>query len=89
MPPWDSFNHDPAYIELRSIARHASSLGAEVGSCGVRKLTLRWPDGRTVHIKRFLRGRFRWLLFTEDDFRAIFLAHRDPNPFELRRAQSH
>lgn len=89
MKSWDSFNHDFAYDELIAIVRQANAVGVQVGSHGARKLTLLWPDGRTIHLKRFVMGRFRWLLFTDSGCRAVFLANRDPNLSELRDATRH
>lgn len=88
MNAWDSFNHDNAHSELMAIVDQTRLLGVRPGSYGARKLTLKWPDGRTIHIRRFLEGRFRWLVFTDRGCRAVFLAHREPNLHELRNALS-
>jgi hypothetical protein len=86
MGPWDAFEHHGAYNDLKAIVFTATSMGAQIGSCGERKLTIRWPNGCVVHIRRYLDGRFRWLLFTHSDCRAIFLSNRDPSISELQRA---
>jgi len=84
MHSWDTFEHDDAYDALKGIVQMATSMGARTGSCGERKLTIQWPDGCVVHIRRFVSGRFRWLLFTQAGCHAVFLSDRDPSPRELR-----
>ena len=84
MTPWDTYEHNDAYDDLKTIVNTATSMGAEPSSCGKRKLTIRWPDGGIVHIRRFLNGEFRWLIFTQAGRQAVFLANRDPNLRELQ-----
>jgi hypothetical protein len=84
MRSWDTFEHDDAYDDLSAIAHTATSMGAQTCSCGQRKLTIQWPDGCIVHLRRFVSGKFRWLLFTQEGRHAILLSGRDPNVRELR-----
>jgi hypothetical protein len=84
MNPWDTFAHDDAYDDLKIIVQRATSMGARTSSYGERKLTIEWPDGCVVHIRRFVTGRSRWLIFTESGRQAVFLSDRDPNLRELR-----
>jgi hypothetical protein len=84
MHAWDTFEHDDAYDDLKIIVQRATSMGAKTSSYGERKLTIEWPDGCVVHIRRFVAGKSRWLIFTESGRRAVFLSDRDPNLRELR-----
>ena len=86
MSPWNTYDHDDAYNDLRVLANRASSLGAKIGSCGPRKLTIKWPDGGIVHIRRFLNSRFRWLVFGHADYHAVFVTDRDLSLSDLKRA---
>lgn len=84
MRPLDQFaNHDVAE-HLRDIVHTVKAVGAEVDFCGENKITIRWADGETVHVRRFRGGTFRWLVFTAVKYRALLLADRDPSLRELQ-----
>lgn len=83
---WCRFNHRGLRLHLRAIVDGARTLGAQVDSCGEGKVTLHWPDGESVHVRRFGHGPYRWLIFTASGYRALVLARRDPSIRELRTA---
>ena len=86
MQQWKQFNHREAYSYLKAIVEKVRPMGAQVGSCGERKITLGWPEGETVHVRRFRGGAYRWHLFTASAYNSLTLARRDPSIRELQTA---
>lgn len=84
MRAWDTFEHNDAYDDLKAIVHLAASMGGQPSSCGKRKITIKWPDGGIVHIRRFLHGKFRWLIFTQAGWEAVLITDRDPSMQELQ-----
>ena len=86
MNHWDQFKHHGVCQHLKAIVDKAQSLGAQVGSCGESKITIQWPEGETIFVRRFQEGPYRWLLFTASEYQALILANRDPSIRELMTA---
>ena len=79
----DQFKHYGGCTDLRVIVQAVEAMGAQVDSCGENKITIQWPSGETVYVRRFRGGSFRWLLSTASDYRALLLPDRDPTIQEL------
>ena len=86
MNQWNQFNHPGVCEHLKAIVEKAQSMGAQVGSCGESKITIQWPEGETVFVRRFREGPYRWLLFTASKYQALILVNRDPSIRELMTA---
>ena len=86
MQKWDQFDHHGVYSYLNTIVEKVQALGAQVGSCGNGKLTLQWPGGEIVHVRRYHQGPYRWLIFTASKYKSLTLAKRDPSIRELQTA---
>jgi len=86
MNQWNQFRHHGVCQHLEAIVDKAQSMGAQVGSCGENKITIQWPEGETVFVRRFQEGPYRWLLFTASKYQALILANRDPSIRELKTA---
>lgn len=86
MKQWHQFNHRDVYPYLKAIVEQVRPMGAEVSSCGEGKITLQWPEGELVYLRRFREGPYRWLLFTEANCQSLTLANRDPSILELQTA---
>mgnify|MGYP001818115374 FL=1 len=86
MQHWEHFDHREAYSCLKAIVEKVQPLGARVGSCGERKITLDWPEGETIHVRRFQRVAYRWLILAASGRNSLTLAQRDPSIRELQTA---
>ena len=83
---WNQFDHQRAFKYLKCIVDRVQSAGARVASCGEGKLTLYWPEGETIHLRRYHHGPYRWVIFTADGYNSLILARRDPSIYELQTA---
>jgi len=86
MKPWNQFKHRGVYTHLKTIVEQVQSMGAMVSSCGEGKITILWPEGKTVYVRRYQQGPYRWLLFTTSANRLMLLQDRDPSIQELQTA---
>jgi hypothetical protein len=86
MKHWNQFKHHGVYQHLKAIVDKAQSMGAQVASCGESKLSIQWPEGEIVHVRRFDQGPYRWLLFAHSRKQSLFLESRDPSIRELQTA---
>ena len=81
---WDRFAHNGVYAHLQAIVSKVKPMGAEIGSSGDGEITLRWPQGETVYVRRYRKGRRRWRLATNGNKRVMHLIDRDPDISELQ-----
>ena len=86
MNEWSHFDHHDLYPHLKAIVDKVQPMGAQISSCGEGKITIQWPDGKTVFVRRFRQGPYRWLLFTSSRNHLMHLQGRDPSLRELRTA---
>ena len=86
MQHWKQFDHREAYSYLKAIVEQVQPMGVQVGSCGQGKITLHWPEGETIHVRRFRGGAYRWLIFEASGSNSLTLAKRDPSIRELQTA---
>jgi hypothetical protein len=84
MNEWNQFNHCDLQPHLKAIVDKVQPMGAQVSSCGAGKITIEWPDGKTVFVRRFRQGPYRWLLFMASSNQLMHLEGRDPSMSELR-----
>jgi hypothetical protein len=84
MNEWNQFNHHDLHPHLKAIVDKVQPMGAQVSSCGAGKITIHWPDGETVFVRRFRQGPYRWLLLMTSSNQSMHLKGRDPSMSELR-----
>jgi hypothetical protein len=85
---WSRFAHAGVREQLQMIIAVVRAMDVEIGSSGDGEITLRWPDGERVYVKRYRRGKWRWRLATNNDARVLRLEDRDPTLAELQTAKS-
>jgi hypothetical protein len=73
MNEWNQFNHRDLHLHLKAIVDKVQPMGAQVSSCGAGKITIEWPDGKTIFVRRFRQGPYRWLLFMASSNRLMHL----------------
>lgn len=86
MDEWNQFDHHDLHPHLKAIVDKVQPMGAQISSCGAGKITIQWPDGKTVFVRRFRQGPYRWLLLMTSRHQLMHLEGRDPSMSELRSA---
>ena len=86
MSNWNRFPHLGIHHHLHAIAEAVTPHGVRLGSVADGEITLQWPDGETVFVRRYRKGPYRWRLATTRDRQEMFLSERDPSLAELKTA---
>jgi len=86
MTNWNRFPHLGIHHHLHAIVEAVTPHGVRLGSNADGEITLEWPDGATVNVRRYRKGPHRWRLATIHDLQEMFLSGRDPSLTELKTA---